>query len=234
MCAGAGHPRLQAPYFKLVSVSSHYNTQLGVLAALQAAVPPSQRSSHAWQAAIPSLAAVLAFELHRDGASGGYVVRAVAHDSPQAGYVVLPLPCARAGDAAEALAGPGSCTLEAFRALAGPQAINSSSHWCEACDNTRAQACQLHSMQRQLSAVADGSRGGRYVSPGMVAVWCMVSVAAAGLLAGLAAVGVRGLQQRRRRKAGLAFDVGAFAAHGDGVSAAVLPDAQPLGAHNHL
>lgn len=48
-------------------------------------------------------------------------------------YTTIPLPCASAGDSAEALAGPGACTLDAFRALAQPLAFNSTADWCAGC-----------------------------------------------------------------------------------------------------
>jgi len=203
---------LQAPYYKLLTVSSHYNTQLGVLSALQAAVEPSQRTQYLWLQKIPSLAAALVFELHKTPA-GALVVRAVFQDGPTAQYQVVSLPCAVAGDAAEAFAGPGSCTLEAFRALAGPQAFDSSSAWCEACNNNKVLACVVRNMARQLVAVGvdpasaalgdagavygSGGSGRGAVSPGMVALWCVVSVAAAAALAGAVFVTVRKVQQKR-------------------------------------
>lgn len=191
---------LQAPYYKLLTLSSHYNTQLGVLSALAAGAPPESRPDHPWRHAIPALASVLAFELHR-GADGAYAVRAVFQDGPSAAYQAMPLPCAARGDAAEALAGRGACSLDAFRALAGPQALNTSADWCEACANSQVSACQLGALQRQLAeaGLEPGSGGGRTaprVSPGMVAVWCVVSVAAAAVLA----VGAALLIGRRRRR----------------------------------
>lgn len=186
-------------YYKLLTVSAHYNTQLGVLAALQAGADPSRRTHYLWQQRIPSLAAVLAFELHRSPDGATFVVRAVFQDGPRAQYSVLPLPCAVAGDAADELAGPGSCTLDRFRALAGPQAINSSADFCEACSNTKVMACVVRNMERQLMAVGSSRRSG--TSPGMVAVWCVVSVALAAMLAGAALLVARKLRQRRQSTA---------------------------------
>lgn len=205
----------QAPglYYKLLTVSSHYNTQLGLLSALQSVVPAAQRTQYQWLSKIPSLAAVLVLELHASS-SGQLVVRAVYQDGPKAAYRTLPLPCAEAGDAAEAVAGPGACTLEAFRSLAEPAAMLNVGEWCEACGNSKVMACAVHNMERQLKevgvnpqAAADGtaasrasSRGSRPVSPGMVAVWCVVSVVAAAVLAGAVFFGVRRVRGRGSRK----------------------------------
>ncbi|KAG2435149.1 hypothetical protein HXX76_007234 [Chlamydomonas incerta] len=112
-------------YYKLVSLSGHYNTQLGLLAALglDAAAGPAAAAFVWYRPSLPRLAAVLAFELHAvaatadgssnssssSGSSSGsstttmYVVRAVAQDGPSAAYVTVPLPCA-SGAAAAALA----------------------------------------------------------------------------------------------------------------------------------
>lgn len=211
----------QGPYYKLLTVSSHYNTQLGVLSALQAAVPPSQRTQHIWQTKIPSLAAVLVFELHSTP-EGVFVVRAVFQDGSRAVYRTMPLPCAADGDAAEAFAGAGSCTWEAFRALAGPQALYSSAEWCEACSNNKVTACMVRNMQRQLAAMgvdpaaaaagnkaaaaSSPSRGSyRAMNPGVVAVLCVVSAAAAVLLVGGVAVGVQRLRRKRSMQQQLGY-----------------------------
>lgn len=157
-------------YYRLLTVSSHYNTQLGLLAALGLNTN-SAAADFVWLNKIPSLAAVLVFEVHRavttaqqsltdiaGSSSAGYFVRAVAQDGPKARYVVVPLPCATAGDAAEQLLGAGSCTLDQFRAVAGPQALNDSAAWCAACNNTQVLACQVQKMKRELMAV-QGSTG---------------------------------------------------------------------------
>jgi hypothetical protein len=186
---------VQAPsYYKLKATSSHYNTQLGVLSTLQAGVPPAQRTQHPWTTKIPSLAAVLVFELHRGPAADQALwVRAVFQDGPQTQYQVLPLPCAVAGDAAEAAGGPGSCSLEAFRALAGPQALNSSGDWCGACGNTQVEACVVRGMERQLTAP-----GRSKLSAAMVAL--ISAVAVLGVLA-VVGLGGLGLQKLRQQKA---------------------------------
>jgi hypothetical protein len=209
-------------YYRLLTVSGHYNTQLGLLSALfadQASTP-----DHTWTKKIPSLAAVLVFELHATartaGSSGGkqqqpqsFAVRAVVQDGPKAAYKTLILPCAVEGDAAEVLAGPGACTLERFGALAGPQTLNTSQDWCDACRNGKVLACQVSRMERQLAeaglAPADSNvvitagvggaaagaparvRAAGYVSPGMVALLCVVSAAVTALLAGVGMLLVR-------------------------------------------
>lgn len=206
----------QALYYKLLTVSSHYNTQLGLLSALQSAVPAAQRTQYLWLSRIPSLAAVLVLELHASSSSGQLVVRAVFQDGPKGAYTTLPLPCAEAGDAAEAVAGPGACTLDAFRRLAEPAAMFSVGEWCEACDNSKVMACAVRSMERQLkevgvdpqaaanapSATRTSSTKGKPVSPGMVAVWCVVSVAAAALLACAGFLVARRARGRSRKHGG--------------------------------
>jgi hypothetical protein len=220
---------LQA-YYRLLTVSGHYNTQLGLLSALfadQASTP-----DHTWTEKIPSLAAVLAFELHATAPPAGsssssklqqqqsFAVRAVFQDGPKAAYKTIVLPCAVTGDAAEVLAGPGACTLARFRALAEPQTLNTSGDWCDACRNGKVLACQVSRMERQLAeaglAPADSNvvitagagsaaagvpvRAGTagYVSPGMVALLCVVSAAVTVLLAGVGVLLVRRHQQRKQ------------------------------------
>lgn len=202
-------------------VSSHYNTQLGVLSALQAAVPASQRTQYLWASKIPSLAAVLVFELHKSP-SGQLVVRTVFQDGSKAAYKVLPLPCAVAGDAAEGFAGPGSCTLQGFRAIAGPQALNGSGDWCDACSNEKVLACAVRSMERQLMAVgvagAGSSKGGGAVtgssssgkmSPAMIGLISAVVVLGVLAFVGIGGLGVQKLRQRKA--AGLPQQLGKIA-----------------------
>lgn len=201
---------LAPQYYRLLTVSSHYNTQLGVLSALQhgAAQQGLPESDYPWRRRIPSTAAVLAFELHASAAGAGdeaghWAVRAVAQDGPASRYAVLPLPCADA--AGEALAGPGACSLGAFRALAAPQAISSAAEWCAACGNEKVMACVVQRMQRQLAQQEEGSAamrddssgGGGSVPAGMVALYCVVSVAAAAVLAVAGLLGARALRRRR-------------------------------------
>lgn len=191
-------------HYRLLSVSSHYNTQLGVLAALQRDEGEQEPHvvDHLWRDRIPALASVLAFELH--GSSGGgqlLAVRVVAQNGPAAAWVVVPLPCAQQGDAAEQLAGPGACSLAAFRALAGPRALNSSRAWCDACSNTKVLACRAAAMERQLAEVGLSGESTsplrRYSSPAMVAAWCLVSVVAAAAAALVAVLATRLVRHRR-------------------------------------
>ena len=104
--------------------------------------------------------------------------------APRAAYTTIPLPCAAPGDSAEALAGPGACTLDAFRALAGPAAINSTQDWCSYCQNDDKPVCQLQAATRQLQAAqsdaAPCSSGGSGLSSGAVVglvIGCVALVA---------------------------------------------------------
>jgi hypothetical protein len=244
----SGSGRDIKPYYRLVTLTGHYNTQLGMLSALAGpgGVPPG----HAWASVIPPLGSVLAFELHVDDEAraaaaasnapaaevwGGFAVRAVQQSGPGAPYVTIDLPCASTlwpDNQAERLAGPGACTLEAFRSLAGEAALNGSDAWCDACRNTRVLACAVGAMSRQLAeagllllpdqsagsgmsahwisssssssstARAAGgagstSSGRRMSSPGMVALWCVLSVALAAGAAGGALLAARAVQRRR-------------------------------------
>jgi len=212
----------------LLSISSHYNTQLGLLSALQTG---ANSPLYRWQTKIPATAAVLVFELHTSlPAAGGsessvpadsrFAVRAVFQDGPEAQYAVLQLPCAVAGDAAEQLAGPGSCTLGSFRALAVPRAFGSIADWCEACGNKQVAACQVHIMARELAALgvdaakliqpgssgivagasADRSSEQKLRGPGMIFVWCLLSVVIAAVLAGMGFLVARRFRQARRQQ----------------------------------
>lgn len=132
MCPLHPFPPEQA-YYRFLSVSGHYSTQLGVLAALGADRAPGSDQVPWFGAKLPSPAAVLAFELHRREQEG-LVVRLVLQDGPGAPYQVVPLPCGVA-------AGSGFCPLDRFLALAGPQAM-SPREWCRACDNTEVLVCR--------------------------------------------------------------------------------------------
>jgi hypothetical protein len=98
-----------SPYARLVLTSAHYNTQLGLLSALNMdSLPAARAAAVPWLTRIPALASVLAFELHRvsgggSNASAAHAVRAVVQDGPAANYTALPLPCE--SDAGAALAG---------------------------------------------------------------------------------------------------------------------------------
>jgi lysosomal acid phosphatase len=130
-------------YLRLLHVSGHYNTQLGLLAALGADTTP-YAADIAWLRKIPETAALMAFELHSTGAKADkkYFVRLVVQDGPKAEYVVVPLPCATEGDEAENAVGTGACTLASFLDTAEPAAINGIHHWCLACKNGADPVCQ--------------------------------------------------------------------------------------------
>ncbi|PNW86505.1 hypothetical protein CHLRE_02g089311v5 [Chlamydomonas reinhardtii] len=123
-------------YYKLVSLSGHYNTQLGLLAALglEAGAGPAAAAFVWYRPSLPKLAAVLAFELHYAPATAGsggssnssdsrmYVVRAVAQDGPSASYVTVPLPCASAAAAAALAAAVNAATPAANATAAAANA----------------------------------------------------------------------------------------------------------------
>ena len=98
---------------RLIVVSGHYNTQLGVLAALRMdALPAAQAAAVPWLTRMPATAAVLAFELFRSDSNGtASAVRLVAQDGPAANYTVLPLLCSSAAGAA--IAGEVRCVTPA-------------------------------------------------------------------------------------------------------------------------
>lgn len=114
-------------YYKLLLVSGHYNTQLGLLAALKADVSAGAGAGVTttistpapaipWlNGNLPKTAAVLSLEMFKDGAAPAtapaFAVRTVAQDGPSASYTVLPLPCASA--AGEAIAGTAVHNLHA-------------------------------------------------------------------------------------------------------------------------
>ncbi len=105
----------------MLSISSHYNVQLAVTAALALDQHAPAVAALPWlNASLPQLASVLLFELHVPPGGGANVtadaaaVRVVAQQGPSRPYGVVPLPCAAAGDAAQQLAGAGACTLTNF------------------------------------------------------------------------------------------------------------------------
>jgi len=155
--------RLQK-YYRLLFLSSHYNTLLGLLSALQTG---QKITTYAWKKKIPPDAANLVFELHTSLPADGhpdtnnvidedrsFAVRAVFQDGPQGVVQRAAAALCSAGDAAEQLAGKGSCTWGAFRALAGPLALNSSGAWCDACQN------------KQVMRVSGAHHGATAGSPG--------------------------------------------------------------------
>lgn len=198
--AAAASTTLPSIYYKLLHISSHYNTQLGVLGAL-GIDQTAAAGNVTFLSKIPELASILAFELHSDGArpTAQFAVRLVAQDGPTAAYETIPLPCAAPGDGAEALAGRGACSLDAFRALAHPRALNSTAQWCDACENANLLPCQLRLAGKQLTAAgmpgsgtapADSASasasGSSSLSGGAVAGIVVGCVAAVALLGGAA------------------------------------------------
>ncbi len=203
---------------RLYTVSSHYNTQLGMLGALAIDQIPGIDQQMPWiTQKIPSLAAVMVFELHKPASfdsadADSYAVKLVAQDGPGPNgtnpYFTIPLPCAEPGSAAEQLAGPGACSLATFMAYAAPRAMNTSAAWCTACNNNATQACQAAGAKQKLALLTDGTlttdeAGAVGASSsgdgGGVAVWVPVVVAflcfAGGAVAALAVAW--GLQRRR-------------------------------------
>lgn len=127
-------------YYRFLSISAHYNTQLGVLAALGADQAQGSDQVPWFSRKMPSPAAVLVFELHRFE-QDGLMVRLVMQDGPGERYQVVPLPCSVADDA-KAGESSGFCRLKDFLALAGPQAM-SPREWCRACDNREVLVCRV-------------------------------------------------------------------------------------------
>ena len=120
---------------------------------------PNATAEVPWLSAIPSLASIMAFELHADTAlsPSQLAVRLVAQDGPAADYAPIPLPCAVAGGAAEALAGQGACSLADFVALAQGAAINGTESWCSECQNTAYTVCQLAAANAQLKSLGSSN-----------------------------------------------------------------------------
>ena len=154
-----------AHVYKLLTIAGHYNTQLGVLAALQA--DQVTNSTLPWLGKkIPSPAAVLVFELHHlsekeggkekegeEGREEGYYVRVVIQDGAKQDYQGVLLPCS-GGEGGREGGREGEegfqCSLKEFFELAAPQAL-SAGEWCRACENENVLACK----------VAGGGMGGR-------------------------------------------------------------------------
>lgn len=104
------NPALLQVYPTLLVLSAHYNTQLGLLAALDI---ESVAEDIAWRTRIPSLASVLAFELHKAGVPPSYYVRAVFQDGAGEAYKTMPLACSarKDGSVAEQVLGTKRCCV---------------------------------------------------------------------------------------------------------------------------
>lgn len=139
-------------YYKVLHLSGHYNTQLGVLSALALDTHPAAADTP-WLRKIPSLAALMAFEVVASSSSPpSFAIRLVLQDGPDAPYQPVPLPCATAGDEAEQLAGAGACTLEAFQRYVAPRTLTTL-QWCQACGDTSTTACQLSAAAAELASL---------------------------------------------------------------------------------
>ncbi len=179
-------------YYKLISISGHYNTILGVLGALRLDTW-GPAASFSWLQSIPKLASVLATELH--GVKGGdgtwkFYVRMVAQDGPAAEYMVVPLPCA--GQEAVDSVGEGACRLDEFVEWATPATFEDVEGWCSACRNVDVALCM---------PVAGTACQGTHVE-----VWKIVAfgvgVCAATVLLMLAAFAIHALLTRRHKRSG--------------------------------
>jgi hypothetical protein len=183
--------------------SGHYNTQLGLLAAmaLDTALTPVQLP---WLATLPATSAVLAFELHHapwNGSATGHLlaVRLVFQNGPNAEYQAVPLPqCASGGAAAsdaaaaaaaEALAGPGACELSAFSRAYGGAGTDKLGAWCEACRNNQTNGCVAYRARQggaNGAAAAQGAGGAGGGEAWKIAVSVVASVAGTAALAAAA------------------------------------------------
>jgi len=190
----------QAHYYKLLVTSGHYNTQLGLLATLQADrhLSPAQLP---WLATLPATSSILVFELYHDVTSDTLAVRLVTLDGPKANWTAVPLPqCAVAGDAAERLAGMGACEFSAFQKTFGAAALLSVGYWCAACENTQMDACLAAQAQGGgKGAFSSGGGGGAGGSSNRV-LQLGVAVAASVAATASAAVIVFALYQKRVRR----------------------------------
>lgn len=174
-----------APFHRLAHISSHYNVQLGLLGVLAVDQSP-EAANVTWLRKIPEFASIMVFELHTDESTSPttFAVRLVIQDGPAAAYETVPLPCAAPGDAAEALAGPGSCTLSTFLSYADAQTFEATADWCTACSNSVWPACGIAGLQASL---ADAELGGSSCSSSSAAGW---QLALAAILPALAVAAI--------------------------------------------
>mmetsp|Transcript_13596 Transcript_13596/g.29101 ORF Transcript_13596/g.29101 Transcript_13596/m.29101 type:complete len:514 (-) Transcript_13596:767-2308(-) len=190
-------------YIKVMTISSHYNTMLGLLSALAldtnspaaTAMSNPNRPSN-WLATgalpdvggpkIPASASLLVLELFSEQPTSPLLVRLVVQDGPSSPYVTIPLPCS-SGSASPA----GTCTWPAFQTWASSAAL-SASDWCKACRNADAATCIQINLQGQL----DSSQGSGGHKDWEIAVAVVVTFVGTLLLCGVIAVVVR---QRSKR-----------------------------------
>jgi hypothetical protein len=116
-------------------------------------------------------------------------------DGPAADYQTIPLPCASSGDAAEALAGPGSCTLANFLQIAEQASFSSTEQWCTGCNNTAYPACQVAALQTALAATQGCTSGD--ATAWQLALAAVLPALAVGALAAIAFVAYRKREQQR-------------------------------------
>ncbi|KAG2501116.1 hypothetical protein HYH03_000934 [Edaphochlamys debaryana] len=190
-------------YYKLLSLSGHYNTQLGLLSALAIDKLPGAMAVLPWYRAIPRLAAVLAFELHALPAAGSetpaFYVRLVAQDGPDRNYTTVPLPCAAGADANGAVVGvlgTGACAMQDFVDFVQPRALTAG-QWCAACGNRAVAACRLQELttaaaaQQNASGNSSSSGGGSSSGSGGCEDW-QIAVAVVVPLVGTALLAAAG------------------------------------------
>lgn len=153
-------PQDEGQYYKLVAISSHYNTQLGLLAALDMDQMP-EAAAIPWMKKIPALSAVLALELHRKGSE--YLVRMVMQDGIESSeYLPIPLPCT--SDRAKSLLGKGTCIWADFLSFSSTRALRTPEDWCSVCSNKQVQVCRVvrltqDAKEQRPQAVAATSAG---------------------------------------------------------------------------
>lgn len=199
-----GSEQSQKYYYKLISRSAHYNTQLALLGAFKVDAEPDATTNIPWLTQIPKTASVLALELHTTtNAASPYAVRLVGSDGGVGPYTTIPLPCSvSSGGSGQGTGagtgpglGPGSCFLTAFKAMAQPLAMTSG-QWCANCSNTQVPVCVQQSLLAQLASAngAEGSSSDRYCYVPFMAA--MIALSAVLFLALVAAV-LYSLRQHR-------------------------------------
>jgi hypothetical protein len=142
---------------RLKVVSGHYNTQLGVLAALRLdkLLPASDAARIPWLRSMPSTAAVLVFELHQSTADANhFAVRAMIQNGAMKNYTSVPLPCS--SEEGARIAGAYACSLDAFTALLAPavQEVGTAASWCSACAATAPLPCVVNSLKSAAANTA--------------------------------------------------------------------------------
>ena len=160
--------------------AAHYNTILGLLAALQA----DGNDASLWPIpSIPALASLLNFELHK--ISSSFYVRAVYQNGPDEEYGAIDLPCN--SSSATAAVGSGACDLTAFVSRYMPQAFKTSGEWCDACANTEVLACSV----KRLSKLDDELGTNKLEDRGLIGMITAVVLLPLLLLGALAVACVR-------------------------------------------